>query len=622
MTNNKSSGKKSIAMLQRPSDDESGHGPGTGAPKPLLRQRRAIVLVDVVESVRLMVQHEEATVARWCQLLDWVQAVLLPRHRGHLVKSLGDGLLMVFECAQTAWVTVQELHHALSTRQWALPAEQRLWLRAGLHCDWLYLHPIDVFGAAPNLASRLAGMAGAGETLCSKEARSELSHLHDVQFDDLGLCWLKHLDEPVQVYRLRNAASAHGVQSPPAMLPPPSERVLIPLLAVLPAQLTMTDGSGPLLGDLLAQGLIERLAKVPDLQVVDALSSGLLGVGASACDNSRSHLKADFWLDINGRVTHNRLSVRAALHSTRDDACCWTMSCRYPLDDLFDPESELLGALADEVVRQLLRDAWRQSRHLLMPNMPSHALMLAGIEGLHGAHPQTFAQSRQLLEDLAQRHPRLPTPLTWLSKWHVLSVTRGLQSADTALVQQAMTQLRHALELQPDHALTWATRALAECHLLRDPERARVSVLQALRLAPSQAHAWLYRTTIESLLGNTAEAYEAGQRSLRLAPWGPLRYYQCCLVGHAALFDGRPAEALRLLEESRALNPYHSPTWRMLVVAHYDLDQFPQAQRCLHTLLRLEPGLTVETYLARSPGGHVHRARFAAAMAAVGLPLK
>jgi adenylate cyclase len=591
-------------------------------PLATLRQHGVILLVDVVESVRLMVQHEEVTVARWCEFLDWVQADVLQRHQGQLVKSLGDGLLMVFHSSHSAWLTVQELHRALFTRQWAVPDDQRIWLRAGLHCDWVYQHRIDVFGAAPNLASRLASLAGAGETLCSPQVWAQLSQREDVQAEDLGLCWLKHLDEPVQVYRLLAVQPGRLVQSPPVALPPASERVLTPLIAVMPAQITDADGSGHLLGDLLAQGLIERLARVPGLQVTDALSSGLLGVGKAPHLQQRASLKADFTLDMRGRVVGERLLLNAQLYSGQDDSCFWSMSCSHPLTDVFDPDSELLGSLADEVVRQLMRRCWQQTRHQLVPNLPSHALMLAGIEGLHGASPETFIQARQLLEDLSQRHPRLPTPRTWLSQWHVLSVTRGLQSAAPRQVQHAMTQVRLALEHQPDHAFAWATRAMVECHLLRDPERARTSVLESLRLAPSQAHAWLYRTTIECLLGNTAEAYAAGQRSLKLAPLGPLRYYQCCLVGHAALFDGRPIEALRLLEESCALNPYHSPTWRMLVVAHHDLDQLPQAQQCLRELLRLEPGLTVETYLARSPGGHAHRARFAAAMAAVGLPLK
>ena len=132
--------------------------------------------------------------------------------------------------------------------------------------------------------------------------------------------------------------------------------------------------------------------------------------------------------------------------------------------------------------------------------------------------------------------------------------------------------------------------------------------------------AWTYRTTIDSLMGDTNSAYQAGQQALRLAPCGPMRYYQCCLAGHAALFDGRTLEAAQLLETSCALNPAHSPTLRMLVVAHHDLGNLARARTVMAQLRLLEPDLTVERYLSRSPGAHAQRARFAQVMAAVGLP--
>lgn len=601
--------------------------PPANPPAPLqpdapgaVHQQRVVLVVDMVESVRLMDRHESATVKRWCEVLDWVQAELLPRHHGQLVKSLGDGLLLMFEHALAAWHVAHALHESLLRRQWALPDEERIWLRAGLHCDWLYQHPLDVFGAAPNLAARLAALAGAGQTVCSREVWLQLREREDIQAEDLGPCWLKHLDEPVSAFRLQALQPGRVAQSPPPPLPIPDPQVLLPLLAVMPASLTSGDGSGRLLGDLLSQGLIERFARVPELQVVDALSSGLLGLGPASVQEGRSHLKADYVLTLDGRVAAEWIFLEAELHPASGPGPCWTLTCHHPVTDLFQPESELLGLVVEQVLRQLMRRAWRQSRHVLMPNLASHELMLAGIEALHGVGPAGFAHARDLFEGLTQRHPRLSTPRAWLTQWHVLSVTRGVLPLEPRAVQQATMQARLAVEHQPEHALAWAARSFVECHLQRDPEQARASVLEAIRLAPSQALAWLYRTTIESLLGHTADAYAAGQCALRLAPMGPLRYYLCCLAGHAALFDGRPTEAMHLLEESYALNPHHSPTLRMLVVAHHDLGQLAPARQRLEALRRLEPGLTVKTYLARSPGGHSHRARFAAAMAAVGLP--
>jgi class 3 adenylate cyclase len=48
----------------------------------LVRQQTVVLLVDLVESVRLMREHEAITVRRWADFVRTVTAEILPRHRG------------------------------------------------------------------------------------------------------------------------------------------------------------------------------------------------------------------------------------------------------------------------------------------------------------------------------------------------------------------------------------------------------------------------------------------------------------------------------------------------------------------------------------------------------------
>ena len=58
----------------------------------LHRARRAIVVVDVVESVRLMQEDESGFIDRWRRFVHEVRTEVLPVHGGRMVKSLGDGM--------------------------------------------------------------------------------------------------------------------------------------------------------------------------------------------------------------------------------------------------------------------------------------------------------------------------------------------------------------------------------------------------------------------------------------------------------------------------------------------------------------------------------------------------
>lgn len=68
-------------------------------PENMSRSTKVLLVMDVVESVRLMEQDEDDFVRRWQQLVQHAEQIL-PLHGGRIVKSLGDGLMLKFASAQ------------------------------------------------------------------------------------------------------------------------------------------------------------------------------------------------------------------------------------------------------------------------------------------------------------------------------------------------------------------------------------------------------------------------------------------------------------------------------------------------------------------------------------------
>ena len=72
----------------------------------LNRGTKVLLVMDVVESVRLMEADENGFVQRWQQLRERTKQ-LLQEHDGRMVKSLGDGLMLEFNhvngCVKTAF---------------------------------------------------------------------------------------------------------------------------------------------------------------------------------------------------------------------------------------------------------------------------------------------------------------------------------------------------------------------------------------------------------------------------------------------------------------------------------------------------------------------------------------
>src|ERR1700752_5362521 len=98
----------------------------------IVRQETVVLLVDLVESVRLMREHEAFTVRRWTDFVGIVTTEILPRYRGVLVKSLGDGLLARFETVPDAADAAAAMHRRLAAQNVGLPEDQHFDLRAGI----------------------------------------------------------------------------------------------------------------------------------------------------------------------------------------------------------------------------------------------------------------------------------------------------------------------------------------------------------------------------------------------------------------------------------------------------------------------------------------------------------
>ena len=95
-----------------------------GAGVALVRQETVVLLVDLVESVRLMREHEASTVRRWADFVGIVTTEILPRYRGVLVKSLGDGLMARFEAVPDAVDAAAEMHRTLAAQNAGIPEDQ------------------------------------------------------------------------------------------------------------------------------------------------------------------------------------------------------------------------------------------------------------------------------------------------------------------------------------------------------------------------------------------------------------------------------------------------------------------------------------------------------------------
>src|SRR5260370_26350341 len=128
----------------------------------------AILAVDVAGYSRLMGVDEEGTLAA---LKGHRRAVVDPKireHRGRIVKTTGDGMLVEFASVVDAVRCAVELQRGMAERNAEVPAERRIEFRIGLNVGDIIIDDKDIYGDGVNIAARLEALAPPGGICASR----------------------------------------------------------------------------------------------------------------------------------------------------------------------------------------------------------------------------------------------------------------------------------------------------------------------------------------------------------------------------------------------------------------------------------------------------------------------
>jgi adenylate cyclase len=580
----------------------------------LQRARRAIVVVDVVESVRLMQADEAGTIQRWRQFINEVRTQVLPAYEGRLVKSLGDGMLLEFQTVPHALAATIALQQRVDAHNEGHDPATRLFLRAGVHLTDVVVDELDLFGSGVNLAARLASLAPPGDIVVSEEVHAVALPGLDPEFEDLGLCHVKHLPQPLRAYRLRRASQA-------ASAPPPAEIDALPVLAVLPFSHTSNDPGALTWADLLCDSLVLRLCASQHVRVISRLSTQALRGRELTLPAIGALLGVRYVLSGRIHLAGGRFVVSAELADTHSAEVLWLGRVSGAAADLLQPDDGHSHELSHAVLQALAEAELRRVRTMPLPTIEGYAMQVGASMLMHRPAATDFVRAGAVLEQLIERHPRAPTPRAWMAHWHVLRGTRGLTDNPRAEAARAIEHTRRALDADPGNAFALTMEAFADCHLLGDLDAADQRLDEALAINPNEALAWLVRCVVQGFRGEGEAAWNAAQRALALSPLDPQRHYFDALAASAAVAAQRLDDAVTLAERALRANRNHLPTLRALTVAQAERGELDAARATARRVLELDPSFTLRAYAARGPrGAEATRRRYVEAMRLADLP--
>ena len=159
---------------------------GEPSREPMPRRLAAIVAGDISGYSRLMQIDEEGTHNRVKRLERDLIEPTIREHHGRLVKTTGDGFIAIFDSPVEAVRASIVIQQNVVGRNASLPKHHWIEYRIGVNLGDVIIETEDVYGDGVNIATRLEGIAQAGEVYISGGIYEQIKHKLVCGYESLG----------------------------------------------------------------------------------------------------------------------------------------------------------------------------------------------------------------------------------------------------------------------------------------------------------------------------------------------------------------------------------------------------------------------------------------------------
>jgi len=161
-----------------------------------------VVFADLTESTCVFEKLGNVKATQAITSLTYWIGQICEKHSGHVVKYLGDGVLILFKESRNAVEAATELQkiHYDRIHHWTQPLKIRL--QVGIARGDVIEQDGDCYGDAVNVASRLSDLSGSEQILVSENVIRQLPEKFVVLSRCLGPMLIRGRTEPCVVHRV------------------------------------------------------------------------------------------------------------------------------------------------------------------------------------------------------------------------------------------------------------------------------------------------------------------------------------------------------------------------------------------------------------------------------------
>jgi len=565
------------------------------------RRLAAVLAADVAGYSRLMGADEEGTLARLKAIRKSLVDPAIAAHRGRVVKTTGDGMLVVFASAVDAARSAIEVQRSMSSENAGVQQDSRIEFRIGIHIGDIMIDDSDIFGDGVNIAARLEGIARPGGVCISDDAYRQIRGKVDMACDDLGPQVLKNIAEPMRVWQVefdQDAARALTERAPALALPDK------PSIAVLPFQNMSGDPEQEYFADGIVEEIITALSRFKMLFVIARNSSFAYKGRAVDIKQVGRELGVRYVLEGSVRKAAGRVRITGQLIDAANGSHLWADRFEGDLNDVFALQDEVTSKVVSAIQPKLLQTEIELAARRRTGNLSAHDLFLRSLPHFYAVTREGMLQAQELLARALELDPRYGAAASLAAGCHMMSVGQNWATDSKQAMMEGGRLLALALSIDKDDPDALCIAGRVTSYIFGDVEKAKEMVDRAVALNPNSSLAWEQRGWTYEYSGKSEEAIESFERSIRLSPLDPLLFSTYTGISLSLISLGRFEEALASARKALRINTNFSSTWRCVVAALSNLGRDEEARQAAARVLELDPGFRISEWVKR---GHTWR---------------
>jgi TolB-like protein len=500
------------------------------------RRLAAILAADVVGYSRLMQLDEAGTLATLKSRRTEVLQPVVSRHRGRVVKLMGDGVLIEFASAVDAVECALQLQEAMEAANVDLPEDKRIVLRVGINLGDVIVEGGDLYGDGVNIAARLEAVAEPGTIFVSRTVFNHVRGKVKVGFEDLGERALKNIAEPVQVFRLKQSAGADVVR--PALALPDK-----PSIAVLPFQNMSGDPEQEYFADGMVEDIITELSRFQGLFVIARNSSFTYKGRTLNVKQVGRELGVRYVLEGSVRKAGDKVRITGQLVDTSTGGHLWADRFDGGLADIFDLQDQVTTNVVAAIAPKLEQAEIERAKRKPTESLDAYDCYLRGLAEAYRWTQEGNNEALKMFYRAIELDPDFASAYGWAARCYSQRKNAGWMADRAKEIAEAARLARQAADLGWDDPVALWTAGLALAFVVGDLDDGAAFTDRALALNPNLAWAWLFSGWIKVWIGEPEVAIQRFARAMRLSPQDPLFFQMQAGTALAHFFAGRYDDA-------------------------------------------------------------------------------